>query len=121
MLDRRGLANVELRLLTDAAAYAGLDDHPEGEFDLALVDGGLARDRCVETALRRVRPGGHIYLDNSDKESDPARVDPSRALGMRRAEELLLEETRRRGGSAEYFVDFVPAQCFVSQGLLCRL
>ena len=34
-------------------------------FDFALVD-GYRRDVAVSTAIRKVRPGGFVYLDNSD-------------------------------------------------------
>lgn len=116
ILARHGLGNVELSLHTDPLRYASLDDVPGRQFDLILVDGSV-RDRCMRTALARVRPGGVVYLDNSDKESDPARP---RDLGVRDAEELLLEHARTRGGHLTYYVDFAPAQLFVSQGVAWR-
>lgn len=71
-------------------------------FDLALVD-GAARVQAAEVALRAVRPGGHVYLDNADVPE------------YREGRERLLAE-----GSPEWFVDFTPTHVYVSAGLLVK-
>jgi Methyltransferase domain len=42
-------------------------DHPDGAFDLVLVD-GRARLGCVVSALPKLRPDGVLLLDNSERE-----------------------------------------------------
>lgn len=100
--------------LREADGYSDLSDFDDGFFDFALVD-GLDRHGCVMSAVPKIRPGGWIYLDNSDK--DMTRPDGD----MRRAESALLEAVEERGGSTRYFVDFCPTNFFVEQGLLARL
>lgn len=57
------------------AKYAGLsferyvkaiDAYPDRSFDLVLVD-GRARASCVARAIPKVKPGGHLLLDNSER------------------------------------------------------
>lgn len=43
-----------------------IDDFPDGGFDLVLVD-GRARVACINQALKKVKPGGALMLDNSDR------------------------------------------------------
>lgn len=48
--------------------YAELIDvHPNDIFDLVIVD-GRARPACMMHALAKVRPGGYLMLDNSNRE-----------------------------------------------------
>jgi len=82
-------------------------------FDFVLID-GWDRHGCVLNALAKLRPGGCIYLDNSDK--DMTRPDGD----LRRAEQALLAAVDERGGTARYFVDFSPTNFFVEQGLLAK-
>ena len=100
--------------LRTAEAYADLAEFPDGFFDFALVDGSRRAD-CIAAVVPKVRPGGWLYLDNSDKDMTKPGGD------LRRAETLLLEHVRRRGGDARYFTDFAPTNFFVEQGLLVRL
>lgn len=61
------LPNVDLRLLPEQAAYVGVtDEFPDRSFDFILVDGMLARDECAHRALRLLRPGGLLVLDNAN-------------------------------------------------------
>ena len=100
--------------LRTAATYADLADFPDGFFDFALVDGSQ-RAACVAAVVPKIRAGGWLYLDNSDKDMTKADGD------LRRAEALLLDCVRQRGGEATYFTDFAPTNFFVEQGLLVRL
>lgn len=48
-------------------SYASaIDAWADGHFDLVLVD-GRARPSCLKHALSKVRPGGLLVLDNSDR------------------------------------------------------
>lgn len=59
---------------TDAAhkelsfrSYAeAIDSYPDRFFDLVVVD-GRARQACIRHALVKIRPGGYLLLDNSDR------------------------------------------------------
>ncbi len=45
-----------------------IDRHPDESFDLVVID-GRARVACIQHALPKVKPGGHILLDDSMRES----------------------------------------------------
>lgn len=100
--------------LRTAETYFDLAEFPSAFFDFALVDGTCRAD-CIAAVVPKIRPGGWLYLDNSDK--DMTRPDGD----LRRAEALLLEHVRQRGGETSYFTDFAPTNFFVEQGLLARL
>ncbi|MHC5057683.1 MAG: class I SAM-dependent methyltransferase [Planctomycetota bacterium] len=48
-----------------------IDPYPDGSFDLVSVD-GHARLACISRAIPKVRPGGHIMLDNSERYREEA-------------------------------------------------
>jgi predicted O-methyltransferase YrrM len=109
-LAQRGLSNVEYVLVEDGGdQYCDFKADDVAGFDLIIVD-GLHRSRCVERALRHLKPGGILYLDNSDR--DPAGGD------MRAAEQLVRAYARECRGRIDVFTDFSPAQFFVQQGLM---
>lgn len=54
-----------------------IDDFPDNSFDLVLID-GRARVPCIRHALGKVKRGGAIMLDNSDR---PAYVQAHTILG----------------------------------------
>ena len=76
-----------------------------------LIDGAY-RGACVTTALRKVRQGGMVYLDNSDLEVGDESI--------RQGKTALLEAVRDRGGRCRVFVDFTPNFFVVTQGLLAQ-
>jgi SAM-dependent methyltransferase len=43
-----------------------IERFPDGSFDLVVID-GRARCGCARHALAKVRPGGHILLDNAER------------------------------------------------------
>jgi len=112
-LRRAGLRNVryELRPPTDNFDIPQYDD---GYFDFALVD-GEARSKCVSVAVQKVKPGGYIYLDNSDSDFTVPDGD------MRKAEAFLIEAVRRRQGTIEYSTDFPPGLLAATQGMLAKV
>jgi hypothetical protein len=70
-------ANCHLMLERDLAAYVETIDAYPGGFDVIVVDGaarGGTRLRCARKAVRRLRPGGMVILDNSDWLPESARL-----------------------------------------------
>jgi len=48
-------------------SYAkSIDNHPDGFFDIVLID-GRARAACVSHAASKVKQGGYLILDNSER------------------------------------------------------
>ncbi|HWP18060.1 MAG TPA: class I SAM-dependent methyltransferase [Burkholderiaceae bacterium] len=114
LLKRRGLHNVEYCLAENRDDYVRFkSDDPIG-FDLIMVDGRY-RSECVLTASSLLRPGGILYLDNTDKDSSGQGGD------MRIAEARALELARQREASVEYVVDLAPLQLLAGQALIVRL
>ena len=112
-LMQQKLNNVEY-LLRNTSAYCELETLPnhwqQVDFDFVLVD-GICRGACVSAALDRVKHGGYIYLDNSDR----AHTD------YQRARELLCEAASSHGTQVTYYTDFVPSSFIVTQGMLVQL
>ncbi|AKJ28572.1 hypothetical protein AAW51_1881 [Caldimonas brevitalea] len=114
LIQRRGLRNVEYRLAEQRDEYVSFKrDDPTG-FDLIMVDGKF-RSECVRSATSLLRPGGILYLDNSDKDSS------GRGGDMRLAEERALAFARERNAPAAYVTDFAPTQLLACQGLMIQL
>lgn len=107
------VSNVDYRFLT-GNSYFNLEQFAEHEFDFILIDGSQ-RGNCAKHAVRKIKPGGYIYLDNSDKHSTEEGGD------IRVAEEILLQAVNERGGEVKYFVDLVPTYLAVNQGMLIKL
>ncbi|MFF4687401.1 hypothetical protein [Streptomyces sp. NPDC001307] len=48
-------------------SYASqIDEFPEEHFDIVLID-GRARPSCIRHATSRLKPGGMLVVDNSDR------------------------------------------------------
>lgn len=107
ILRERGIANVDLRYEWKADRMSSFDDVADESLDLLFVDGG-PRHACLVNGLPKVKPGGLVYLDNTDvAEFWPATDD------------------FLRGKSAEFesqqvFVDYVPGNFCVNEGILLR-
>lgn len=112
-LDARGFVHVRYEL-RGGAGYADLSDIDDGSLDFVMID-GTDRAGCVVSAMTKLKPGGWIYLDNSDKDTDTVDGD------LRRAERALLDAVAARGGEITRFSDFSPGNFFVEQGMLARL
>jgi predicted O-methyltransferase YrrM len=104
MLASCGLRNVDLRYRPTVNEYVGAVSPEDGSFDLALIDGDW-REATVATALRAVRPGGLIYVDNADGPG-------------RQAAGLLLAVPREH---LRYYTDLAPGIGAPTTGLLVRL
>lgn len=114
----RGVSNVRLVTASDREEYVfakGLA-RPQGDkFDLVIIDGRY-RDGCAENALRVVRPGGWVYLDNSD-------VTQFNDLdgNVAKARSTIVDAARAMGRTEQYFVDFSPACLHPTGGTLVQL
>lgn len=100
--------------LRSAATYSQVHDLPDASVDFVLVDGSQ-RARCITAILPKIRAGGALYLDNSDK--DMTRPDGD----LRQAEAALRAGVEARGGTIRLFTDFSPTNFFVEQGMLAIL
>lgn len=59
-------SNEKFRNCSFEAYAASIDEYPLASFDLVLID-GRARPSCFLHALPRVKPGGYIIWDNTDR------------------------------------------------------
>jgi predicted O-methyltransferase YrrM len=115
MMKNAGLGNVRYRLAEEPADYCmPKEEERGGGFDLIMVD-GLYRDRCIDTAIALVRPGGIIYLDNADRSN----LHP-RDGDMAEARRKLYAFAEAVGGTVQWFTDFAPGLLFVTGGLLVK-
>lgn len=113
-LSREGAGNYSLEY-RPGETYADLSEWPDRYFDLVLID-GTDRDGCVRETLAKVKEGGWIYLDNSDKDIDRENGD------LRRAENRMLKFLDQNPQSEFwYFTDFSPTNFFAEQGLLVKV
>ena len=83
-LMQKRLFNVDYRYLAGdvsdmyamvAAIHGVTADLKEGQFDFVLVD-GVCRDLCTCEALRLLRPGGMLVIDNANRHLPSASVSP---------------------------------------------
>lgn len=111
-IDRAGLSNVtlDLRSLED---YANVDDIPDQTVDFCVVD-GTVRGKCVTAIIPKMKPGGWVYLDNSDKDA-PAEEDGE---NIRTAEAALRRHVKEDG--IESFTGFTIGSLNTHQGILFR-
>lgn len=70
-LEEAGLSNVDLRLRAVEEFPREVASLADGSFDLAVIDfleaPTVTRIDCVKPALSKVRPGGYLLLDDSDR------------------------------------------------------
>ena len=65
--DEYGTADEKLSTYRFRNYAAAIDAFPDGEFDWVLVD-GRSRPSCVKHAIPKVKAGGYLLLDNSDRD-----------------------------------------------------
>lgn len=87
--------------------------HDATGFDVILIDGSH-RSRCVEYSHHLLRPGGILYLDNTDMNFSTSHSD------YKGAEDVAVASAHKMKADVEYFTDFAPANFYVSQGMLMR-
>lgn len=99
----RGLTNCEITLADPDDFPALIAEYAADAFDLVIVDGyekrPTSRVECVEAARSKVKPGGYLVLDNSDRANHQAAFDllsswvQQRFLGYLRKPLMALETT----------------------------
>tara|TARA_R110000787_G_scaffold32139_4_gene85028 strand:+ start:29 stop:757 length:729 start_codon:yes stop_codon:yes gene_type:complete len=109
---RMGLDNVTLEL-RNAADYPDVSAIPDGSVDFCVID-GLDRGRCAAAILPKIKPGGWIYLDNADKDSNL----PEDGVNMRSAEATLRRHIPE--SDIRMFTGFTIGLVNTHQGMLCR-
>lgn len=109
-------ADVKYRLATERYEYSHYANIKDGvKYDLMLVDGPWRAD-CLTNNMHLVKPGGIIYLDNSDADSSSGEAGE-----IDRAVEILLSFAKDNGAEIQIYSDFSPTCLFASQGILVRL
>jgi hypothetical protein len=108
----RAFGNIDYRFSADRPSYVALA--PDKAYDLIMIDGSWRED-CAEFAIRHLKPGGMIYLDNSDKADEGTKTGdvPSACA-------TLIAFAERTGSTTLEFTDFAPTQLFVQRGLMVR-
>ncbi len=91
-------------------------DHP---FDLVVVDGSW-RWKCIAAALPYVKPGGFLYLDNSDADKD-ARFYPQ--CNMRHEAQKIIENyaTSNPESKLHYYSSFLSGELHAGEGMLLQV
>jgi hypothetical protein len=103
--------NYELRSLED---YSNLDKIPDQSVDFVVID-GCDRSKCLLASLNKLRPGGYIYLDNSDKDMTDENGD------MRICEKILRENVKAKSGKLWEFTGLTVGMINCHQGMLVQL
>jgi len=61
-----GFTSKEYTNMSFEAYVKGIDAFPDKSFDLVFID-GRARPSCILHSLDKIRPGGFLMLDNSER------------------------------------------------------
>lgn len=102
--------------------YRDVEDYPDtGGFADASVDfcviDGLFRYRCVENALRVIRPGGYLYLDTSESDRDEMVYTEE---NRERARQMLRQAAQDTGGDFTEYRGLLVGEMFAGEGILMR-
>ncbi len=101
----------ELEDYTDTADFA------DASVDLCIVDGWF-RHRCLENAVRLVRPGGWLYLDISESPRDEmVYADEGQRLAVL---EAARQAAAASGGDLQAFRGLVVGEVVAGEGILMR-
>jgi predicted O-methyltransferase YrrM len=105
-LARAGHHHVDLRYRWRAEEIADFSSVEDSSLDFILVDGG-PRAEVLERSYCKLRPGGVLYVDNTDNPgiSESCRAD-------------LIAHAARTGGKLEFFPDFSPGILHATEGVL---
>lgn len=106
---------VDYQLRTNVQEYYSFKADSADRFDILLVDGPW-RTECLKHHLALVKPGGLIYVDNTDANSSSGQSGE-----MDLAVETLLAHARLHKAKIEWFTDFSPACLFATQGVMVRI
>lgn len=112
------LYNAEVRFAKDAAFY-DLRNLSDFQFDLAVIDGSY-RWKCAQAVLPLMKPGGAVYLDNSDADKDRSSYPDS---AMHHRAQAILEEyaASHPNSSLTRFASLINGEMHAGEGILLRL
>jgi len=111
VLEKRGISNINYQFASTPEEYFTFQSDDSEGFDLIMVDGSH-RAKCVEHSVKLLRPGGILYLDNSDKHRNGG--------DFMQAEQHALDFAREKNAEITYFTDFAPTQLFVQEGMMVK-
>jgi hypothetical protein len=94
--------------------YADVSEYQDGHFDFAVVDGEVRAD-CMRSVLPKIKCGGYIYFDDSDKDMTIPNGD------CRIAEQLLIAACEARNGKAEHILGLAVGALAAHEGILAKL
>ncbi len=114
IIEENHLNNITYRFAESENEYSSFMSDDKQGFDLIMVDGSC-RSKCISHAAKLVKPGGILYLDNSDKDSTPDGGD------TRIAENIARNFAEDSDAEVIEITDFAPTQLFVQQGLCIKL
>jgi predicted O-methyltransferase YrrM len=112
ILSKFKLDNVDYRFLA-GNDYTHAADTADKMFDLIVIDGSY-RSQCLENAHRYLKPGGYLYLDNSDTEMAAADGE------MRRAEQMMKRLAQEWSSPLKFYTGFCPGNLHAHQGALLQ-
>jgi predicted O-methyltransferase YrrM len=110
----KNVKNITYKFINNEKEYSTFMSEDKTGFDLIMVDGSY-RSKCILNSAKLLRPGGIIYLDNSDKDSTSVGGD------MREAERYARDFAERVGAQIIETTDLAPTQLIVQQGLMIKL
>jgi protein-L-isoaspartate O-methyltransferase len=114
LIETKNYNNIKYQYEPNEDAYASYMQNDTTGFDLIMIDGSH-RSKCAEQSAKLLRPGGLLYLDNSDKDSTLDGGD------MRFAESFVRKFATNCGATILEFTDFAPTQFFAQQGICMQM
>ena len=105
LIGSKKIDNITYRFAENAVDYYTFMADDEYGFDLIVVDGSY-RSKCISHVTKLVKPGGILYLDDSDKDSSVKGGD------MRTAENLARNFANKQGAQITEITDFSPNAVF---------
>lgn len=67
-ISRYATSHLDLQLISEVPTYiAAIKRYPDNFFDVVVVD-GREREACLLAAMPKVKPGGKLFLDDSQRE-----------------------------------------------------
>ena len=117
-LKQKNLLNATV-ILAKQSEYYNLTNFKTKQFDLAVIDGSY-RWKCVETVLTQMKPGGVIYLDNSDSDKDRNLYDKTTD---RKLAQCILEEFALRHPQATLlrYSSIINGELHAGEGVILKM
>lgn len=106
---RRKVANAKIHFRWQAAEMCDFSAWADSRPDLVFIDGG-PRPQCLVAALAVVKPGGLVYVDNTDLAST-----------AQNCRNLLEAHAQAHDCTIRIFRGLVPCNLFVNEGMLIQV